>query len=211
MPPETPSHLAAAGTTKGSDKKVPPKESAADLAEKEKLQEQKDSLEAQAEAKYTPKFFSQIKRIAYYIADVGMKVEEASLLVDLDPKEFQAIMEKDELVRKIILIKMLEYKRDLMRTLSARARNGDDKMAQWLLERMFPDEFASGKGRGGGAEDSDNVREAIIFIQKHGDTKPLVSPETQKRVVIEGDYSEVEKKDEKKAPGIIQRVQQYLR
>ena len=84
-------------------------------------------------------------------------------------------MEKNPLVSRIIEMKELSYKRDLMSTLSAKARGGDDKLAQWLLERRYPEEFYVSKRSPQGGGDEDILFQAIEFVQKNGDSSPIRS------------------------------------
>lgn len=126
-------------------------------------------------------FVSQLQNIVYYTSKVGLSLEDACKLADFDYEEFKAIVDSNRLVRGILEKKELEYKKDLLHTLSAKARSGDDKLAQWLLERRFPEFSTKNKGQG---NDEDLLGMAISFIQKSGNSTPLVSETSGKAFII---------------------------
>lgn len=141
------------------------------------------SLEEQARTKLKPEMIRLIKKIAYYTAKVGLPLNEACLLVDIDYDKFQEEMKLEPLIKKIITMKELEYKKDLLHVLTQKARSGDDKLAQWLLEKKFPDEYGDKKKpQGNGNEDI--IFEAIQFIRRNGDNNPLVSETSGKALIV---------------------------
>lgn len=137
-----------------------------------------ESIIVQVEELVPPQILGKVKQISEYIGSKGMTVRDACLLTDFDEEKFKMLVTEYPIISKLIQLKELEYKRDLLSTLSRKARSGDDKLAQWLLERRFPDEYGKIDGRKKGDDGSDqNIFEkAIVFIQQHGDSKPLVSP-----------------------------------
>lgn len=144
------------------------------------------SLETLANEKFKdkPNFIRVLKKIAYYTAKIGLPLSESCLLVDIDYEKFQEDMKLEPLIEKIIKIKELEYKKDLLYTLSAKARNGDDKLAQWLLESKYPEEFGKKKPGGGGDGNSDFMFEAIRFIQKNGSNTPLINEASGQATIV---------------------------
>jgi len=96
-----------------------------------------------------------------------LPLEDACKLADVDIDHYKELYEKNKIIKKILDKKELEYKKDLLYTLSVKARSGDDKLAQWLLERRFPSEFSNKKSPPSG--DEDMLAMAIKFIQKGGD------------------------------------------
>ena len=164
------------------------------LAEIEERQFTLESPELQREAedRFTPAQLRAIKYVSYYISQVGLTLEESCLLSNVDYDEFTNFVNIEPLAKKIIQIKEIEYKKGLMHTVSIRATTGgDDKLAQWLLERRFPEEFATGKNKPAGA-DSDMLFQAIEFIQKSGDRDPLIKEVSGRAVAIR--VSSTEKK-----------------
>lgn len=127
-----------------------------------------ESVEAQLSEKFSTDFVKILKRLAYEVAVVGLSEKEACLLVNFDYVKLVSLKEENEIVRRLFEMKSLEYKRGLMKTLSERARKGDEKLAQWLLESKFPDEFNRRKGAGGegGGGGEDLLGAAVEFIQK---------------------------------------------
>lgn len=124
--------------------------------------------------------FKTMQKIAVSIGKDGMTVEEACVLANVDYENLKEKSEKYPIIQKIIRMKEFEYKRMLKKTLSQRARGGDDKVAQWLLESRYPEEFSAGKKKGGGENGEDLLGMAIDFIQNSGDSQTLV----RKQVVV---------------------------
>ena len=140
------------------------------------------SLESKARELLPEHMFVSLKKIAYLIAKVGLSVEESCILVDIDPEQFKHAMIALPIIKKIITIKILHYKKDLLSVVSARARNGDDKLALALLEKRYPDEF--GRSKSSGTEDqTDLLGQALDFIRKNGDAKPMVEKSSGASVV----------------------------
>lgn len=173
---------------KAQEKKAPPKAPTEEEIESQELELTSQSLEEQARKKLTPSQLRNIKKIAYYIAKVGLPLEEACMLVDIDAQQFEEDMKLEPLLGKIIRIKTLEYKKDLMFTLSQRARSGDDKLAAWLLERRYPEEFSDRKRKGPGDDSGkDIIFEAIRFIRRNGSNDPMVIPSSGDAVLSAGE------------------------
>lgn len=133
-----------------------------------------ESLEEQAKQKFAPSFFKALKKIAYYTAQVGLPLDEACTLVDLDFEEFQEARKMEPLIDKIIRMKELQYKKDMLHVVVQKARSGDEKLAQWLLEKKYPEEYGQKKKQ---TDDSGDILfEAIRFIRRNSDQNPLVQP-----------------------------------
>lgn len=148
-----------------------------DTPEQESLESQ--SLTAEAKATLSEDDFKTLQKIAVHIGKDGMTLEEACVLANVEYDNLKAQALKFPVIEKVIRMKELEYKKMLMKNLSARARGGDDKVAQWLLESRYPDEFGGGKRKGDGGGD-DLLGMAIDFIQTQGDKQTLV----RKQVVL---------------------------
>jgi len=143
------------------------------------------SMQREVEAKFAtdPSIITALKKITYYVSQVGFSIEEACTLSNVEFEKFKLLMDTEPLVKRVIRIKELEYKKGLMHTVSVRASGGDDKLAQWLLERRFPEEFANSK-KGQGPTEKDILFEAIEFIQKSGDRSPLIRETSGRAVAI---------------------------
>lgn len=138
------------------------------------------SLEAEAVKALSETEYANLKSICVAIGKDGMTVEEACTLANIPHTQLIALAEKHPIIQKIITLKELEYKRSLIKALSAKARAGDDKIATWLLERRYPGEFASGKKKGGDADSPGDTGfgEVIAFIQEHGDSRGIIERRT---------------------------------
>lgn len=164
------------------EKPLPPAPTEVEI-ENQSLELASLSLEEQAREKLKPEIIRIIKKIAYYTAKVGLPLNEACLLVNVNYEKFKEDMKLEPLIGKIITIKELEYKKDLLHVLTQKARSGDDKLAQWLLEKKFPEEYGDRK-KPQGDNNEDIIFEAIQFIRRNGDNNPLVSETSGKAIVI---------------------------
>ncbi len=160
-------------------------------AEESEFEEGKDiiTLEREQIEKKILEMFSEanvkiIKRIAYYISKVGHTLEEACKLCRIEPLAFKAQMAAFPILSEFIQLKELEYKSSLMEVVSSKARS-NDKVAQWLLESKYPDEFnrkkTTGDGEGGGEY---FIAAGIEFVLQTGDSSPIVSKEAGRAFVI---------------------------
>ena len=142
---------------------------------------QSGSLEEQAKKELTPHMIKVLKKIAYYTSKVGLTLPESCALVDIDYAKFQEEIKQTPIIGKVIKMKELEYKKDLMYTISQRAKSGDDKLAQWLLERRYPDEFGAKKAPPGDGEDI--FVQAFAMIRKGGGNS-LVNENAGKAMIM---------------------------
>lgn len=143
------------------------------------------SIESQIEDQFPEELCKVLKKIAYEISVVGLSESEACMISNYSHELFIALKLKYPIVQRLIEVKDLEYKRNLLRSISARAGN-DDKVAMWLLEAKYPHEFNRKKGTGGGGDENpeDLIGMAIEFVRKSGDSNGLVSEESGRAFVI---------------------------
>lgn len=159
------------------------------------------SLTKQAKEQLSSELFDAIEKISPQLSRNGLSLEEACLLANYNYEAFKQHMEITPLISRIIQMKELTFKRDLMATLAQKARSGDDKMAQWLLEKKYPAEFGNRKG-GTPESGKDMLFEAIDYIQKTGDSSPLVSGNSSRAMVV--------KDNKEKENDVIKRVKDFL-
>lgn len=134
---------------------------------------------------FPPEFCNMLKRFAYYLSTVGLSFEEACLMVRFDPEDMTDKIREYPIIQELIDIKELEYKVKLIKTVSRDAMEGNEKLAQWLLERRFPAEFNPKKGTGSAREDSEDLLGAAIsFIQQTSDSNPLIKQTSGKAFLI---------------------------
>lgn len=160
------------------------------------------SLEEEAKKSLSPLQLSRLKKIAYYLSKVGLPLSEACTLVDVDFTKFEEEMKLNPVIGKVIRMKELEFKKDMMHVVAMSARSGDDKMAMALLEKKFPDEFGTAKRRNGDGEgQGDMILEAIRVIRRGGDASPLVNDGAGHSIVV---------KRESASQGVYERIGDIL-
>lgn len=143
------------------------------------------SLTDEARRSLKEEDFKTLQKIAVNVGKDGMTLEEACVLANVDYENLKAQAIKFPVILKIVRMKELEYKKMLLKTISQKARSGDDKLALWLLERRHPEEYGGGKrGNGGGdGGGQDLLGMAIDFIQSAGDKEPIVRKQLRVGVV----------------------------
>lgn len=148
-------------------------------------------LETEIEKKYTPAMVDLFRRLAYEITVIGLQIQEACIIVGIEYDKLISMMQQDALIERLIKTKDLEYKRKLLKTVSIRAKT-DDRLAMGLLQARYPDEFNPRKGAapGGGGDNDDFLGLAIEFIQKSGDSTPLVTEKSAKITMVKRTKSE---------------------
>ena len=134
---------------------------------------------------FPTKLVETIKKIAYEVSIIGLTESEACLISDYPHETFIALKQKFPIVQRLMELKDLEYKRTLLKSVSARAGT-DDKLAMWMLEARYPNEFnrRKGSGQGGEKDPQDLVGMAIEFVRKSGDSSGLVSEESGRAFII---------------------------
>lgn len=136
-------------------------------------------VEDEVEAQFPAELCRVLKKIAYEIGVVGLTEAEACMISDYPHEKFIALKQSYPIIQKLVEVKDLEYKRNLLKSISTRAGT-DDKVAMWLLEAKYPAEFNRRKGNGGNGEKDpqDLVGAAIEFVRKSADKNGLVSEES---------------------------------
>lgn len=142
------------------------------------------SLEEEAKKELPERELHMMRLISFRIAKNGMTAEEACYLEGIDYDFINGLITKYPIISKIIRVKELEFKSKLLRNVANKAFSGDDKLAQWLLEKRYPEEYGSNKNRPRDPEESDLVATAINFVQESGDNTPLVNRKSVSAITI---------------------------
>lgn len=142
------------------------------------------SLQQKIIDQFPAKLVKKLKRIAYEIAIVGLSEKEACLIADYDYEAYLELKSKYKIVQQMMELKDLQYKRKLLKAISEKAGN-DDKMAMWLLESKYPDEFNRKKGTGKDEDESENmITAALEFVRKTGDKNGIVREESGRAFLV---------------------------
>lgn len=161
-----------------------------DLTDEELLADQKKIGEKIRET-FPPEFCQLLARFSYYLSTVGLDFNEACLMVRFDPKDMTEKIKEYPIIQELIDVKELEYKVNLIKVVSQKAKKGDDKLAQWILERRFPQEFNPKKGTGTPEKQSaDLMAMAVEFIQKSSDSNPLIKETSGRAFMIKKNSQE---------------------
>lgn len=156
------------------------KENYKDLNIPEEFRIEDETLNQKIKEKFNDVFVSLLKKIAYEVSVIGLSEEEACLINDYDYGKFLALKQNEPLVSQMFEKKNVEYKRSLLKPLSEKAKT-DDKLAQWLLQARFPEDF-NRKGKNSD-QNEDMLGAAISWIQKN-DSNGIVQETSGKAFIL---------------------------
>lgn len=123
------------------------------------------SLEKLVEKALDPTTVKKLKSISFYLSEVGLTFEEACLLSRIRPQDASILVNKYPALKELLTIKELQFKAAMLSTVSKRAKDGNDKQANWLLERRYPLEFSEKAKKAVDPVSADKLSVAINFIR----------------------------------------------
>ena len=111
----------------------------------------------------------------------GLTLEDALTLAEWTAESFENYKSQNPRFAQLVDRKKVEYKRDLMVPIVSAVRSGDDKMAQWLLERQFHNEFSAKKK----PEEQENKSPIanIIFQIQNGTVGKKTIPNNLRKII----------------------------
>lgn len=140
----------------------------------EAVAENVTDFETKLSNNYDESQIKQFRTIGAFIMQ-GMDIEEACVLSRIDPRMFASMASVDPAIRTFIAFKQVSYKAKLMRVVSSRAIDGmNEKLAGWILERRYRDEWGSKNPTEGSGAAEDAIAQGIEYIRLNGDTTPVV-------------------------------------
>jgi hypothetical protein len=102
------------------------------------------SLFSVLEKKLTQKQLKTIKEIGLAIGTVGLSLDDACLRSRLSKEELDNLIIYVPEIKTYLRLKQVEYKYKLLQVISKQAtENGDVKIATWLLEKQYSEEYDS--------------------------------------------------------------------
>lgn len=138
----------------------------------------------------------RLAKIGQYILE-GLTESEAAIMSDASIEELQSLKEKNEDVRNFIDKSKVQFKYSHIHEIQTKK---SDKASQWLLERLRPEDFATGRSK---ITNNINVIATIIKQIQQDDTIQLVARNRQDRLE-EGGESNI---DNRLKPGLIEILQ----
>jgi hypothetical protein len=138
----------------------------------------------------------RLTQIGKYILE-GLTESEAAIMSDAKVEDLQALKEKNEEVRDFIDKSKIQFKYSHIHEIQTKK---SDKASQWLLERLRPEDFATGRSK---VTNNINVIATIIKQIQQDDTIQLITRNRQDRFEsgIESDT------DNRPKPGFIEILQ----
>ena len=102
------------------------------------------SLLSNIEAKLTPRQLKAIKEIGNAIGNVGLSLDDALLRSLVSREELDKLILYVPELKDYLRLQQVEYKYKLLNIISSQAvEKADVKMASWLLEKQFSEEYDS--------------------------------------------------------------------
>lgn len=121
---------------------------------------------------------SSIKKIGRTIQDIGVSVEDACLMTDLDFDLLEHKMKELPIIGRYFNIKRIQYKNSLLNILHNHARNANDhKLALQLLSLGFSDEYDASvkkeKAKHSREDSQDTLQKLMNRIRKQAPNSPV--------------------------------------
>lgn len=113
-----------------------------------------------------------LKNIGDYIAE-GLNEEEACLLANFDYSIFQDMKKRDPKLNDYIRKQLIKLKQKHLKIIQA---SSSDKNSQWILEKVFPDEYGPQKKKGD--EDPIDALAKIIKQIQHDPNTSIIREAT---------------------------------
>lgn len=142
------------------------------------------------EKRLTPKQCEIVKQMGYSIGVVGVSLNDACLLARLSKDELDGWIEAVPELTTYFRLKQTEYKYSLLKIINAQAsENKDVKIATWLLEKHFAEDYDSSvkkemeKMKRNGTEDVMAI--AVALVRKSNSHTVPVNVEQQETAVAE--------------------------
>lgn len=144
------------------------------------------TIEKRIEEQFPQQLVKILSNISYQVAEIGLSEKEACLISDYPHDMFVKLKERYSIVVELMSVKDLEYKKSLLKHISKKAKDGDDKVAQWLLMAKYGDEYNLKKGTGKNDEgdDANLVAMGLEFVRTHGDANDMVTKESGRAFII---------------------------
>jgi len=107
-----------------------------------------------------------MKKLAYYIATVGLSFEDSCELIRYEPEEVRELIKTKPAIGRYLRLKEIELKKDLLKIISLQAKEQkNDKWAEWVLRSRYPEEFGTSKQKNTGNENDDVMKSLTAMMQ----------------------------------------------
>ena len=142
---------------------------------------EQENYDKYVEENFNEKIVGKIRRFCYLLSEIGLPFDEACYHIRYKPEEFKKLIKLYPPLEELIVSKQLEFKKSLMHVAVNAAKLGDVKIAMWLLEKRFPDEFNMRKNSGTPPDSLDEVGQILELIQRETEPSGLI---TEKKMTI---------------------------
>ena len=115
--------------------------------------------------------YDRIRTVGAALAK-GLTLHEACTISNVDIDKLIALRGKYAAVDDYLTFKQTTFKATLIKQLSTQALNGDAKLAQWFMERLY-EEYNPRVKKESGNPTENILIEGLDFIRKNGDKTPL--------------------------------------
>jgi len=107
-----------------------------------------------------------MKKLAYYIATVGLSFEDSCELIRYEPEEVRELIKTKPAIGRYLRLKEIELKKDLLKIISLQAKEQkNDKWAEWVLRSRYPEEFGTSKQKNTVNENDDVMKSLTAMMQ----------------------------------------------
>lgn len=121
--------------------------------------------------------YNAIRAVGASIAK-GLTLYEACILSQVDIDKLIALQNKCRPVQDYITFKQTTFKATLIKQLSTQALNGDAKLAQWFMERLYEEYNPRIKREDDTSKLNNLLEQGLAYVRQNGDSKPLAIKDT---------------------------------
>lgn len=152
------------------------------------------------EEKLTDYQIKIIKAIGHTISSTGLPLEEACLLARISKFELEEWSKWVPEIKTYVRLKQVEYKFSLLKIINNQAKeNADVKMATWLLEKNFAEEFDTSYKRElaklNQTQEDDVLDVVMAFVRKNQSKTVPIDPANGEPLVVHDVQEEKSLKD----------------
>ena len=109
----------------------------------------------------------------------GLTLNEACIISQVDIDKLLALSKKKQCVQDYLNFKQTTFKATLLKGLSTQALNGDVKLAQWFMERLYDEYNPRARAMQKDVSQEDHpLAQGLEYVRKNGDSQPLTTKRT---------------------------------
>lgn len=132
-----------------------------------------NNLKSALQAVLSDAQYDKVRAVGASIAK-GLTLFEACTISQVDIDKLITLQSKHKQVQDYIAFKQTSFKATLLKQLSTQAMNGDAKLAQWFMERLYEEYNPRYKQQSRDTSEEDHpLYQGLAYVRQNGDKNPL--------------------------------------